>query len=92
MILEEMRRVLAFLAWHVVWWERQGSLRSVDRPEDAEGYLHKQNGKRRFAVVCMRSLQRSGRMLEILLKVWEMTQLLIMVQLLVLLCDFDDMN
>lgn len=39
MLLEEMRRVLAYLAWHAVWWETQGPLRAVDRPEDAEGLL-----------------------------------------------------
>ncbi|KAG2096118.1 uncharacterized protein F5147DRAFT_584181 [Suillus discolor] len=39
LLLEEMCRVLAFLAWHAAWWETQGSLRTVDRPEDAEGLL-----------------------------------------------------
>ncbi|KAG1744218.1 hypothetical protein EDB19DRAFT_1632871, partial [Suillus lakei] len=39
LLLEEMHHVLAFLAWHVVWWQTQGPLHAIDWPEDAEGLL-----------------------------------------------------
>ncbi|KAF7968555.1 hypothetical protein HWV62_30143 [Athelia sp. TMB] len=50
LLREEMRRVLAFLAWHAVWWDLQ-ALRHADlSPEVAEGvaaYAYKQARIRR---------------------------------------------
>lgn len=47
---EEMRRVLAFLTWHAVWWDRQALRRTGLSPEATEGlaaYAYKQAHIRR---------------------------------------------
>lgn len=50
MLREEMRRVLAFLSWHEVWWDQQ-ALRRTDLPSEVtEGlaaYAYKQAHMRR---------------------------------------------
>ncbi|KAF7967636.1 hypothetical protein HWV62_33617 [Athelia sp. TMB] len=50
LIREEMSRVLAFLSWHSVWWDRQVGRRTDLTPEAAEGvsaYAHRQAAIRR---------------------------------------------
>lgn len=47
---QEMVRVLVFLTWHALWWERQALRRTGLSPEAAEGvaaYAYKQASIRR---------------------------------------------
>jgi hypothetical protein len=37
--MEEMRRVLAFLKWHIQWWEERATLRTFARAEETEGFV-----------------------------------------------------
>ncbi|KAG2117119.1 uncharacterized protein F5147DRAFT_742928 [Suillus discolor] len=39
LLMEEMHRVLAFLKWHIKWWEERATLRTFVRSEDAEGFV-----------------------------------------------------
>ncbi|KAF7977625.1 hypothetical protein HWV62_3024 [Athelia sp. TMB] len=50
LLREEMRRILAFLAWHAEWWDRQASRWTGLSPETAQGvaaYAYKQAAIRR---------------------------------------------
>ncbi|KAG1858005.1 hypothetical protein DFJ58DRAFT_876969, partial [Suillus subalutaceus] len=50
LLLVEMRHVLAFFAWEAECWDERGTLRVVDRSEDAEGLTA--YAKRQAAVRC----------------------------------------
>ncbi|KAG2106954.1 uncharacterized protein F5147DRAFT_746092 [Suillus discolor] len=39
LLLEEMRRVLAFLTWQAEWWKERSSLRMLDSPSTQEGLM-----------------------------------------------------
>ncbi|KAG1762145.1 hypothetical protein EDD22DRAFT_979916 [Suillus occidentalis] len=39
LLMEEMRRVLAFLKWHIQWWEERATLRTFARAEETEGFV-----------------------------------------------------
>jgi hypothetical protein len=39
LLMEEMRCVLAFLKWHIQWWEERATLRTFARAEETEGFV-----------------------------------------------------
>ncbi|KAG2120428.1 uncharacterized protein F5147DRAFT_741483 [Suillus discolor] len=39
LLMEEMRRVLAFLKWYIQWWEECATLRTFVRAEETEGFV-----------------------------------------------------
>lgn len=60
---EEMRRVLAFLTWHAVWWDQQVQRRTGLSLEAAEGvaaYAYKQASIRRKIRSSFDTLWRSS--------------------------------